>query len=235
MPILQPPKQQKTNNHAAWVFCPGCTILEDTGLRIFFKSFFSLLAFACMLLFIWVEYLSPDAQYMRDNALYVANRMYDAGILEERPDTLVYHASPLPVNMNKLLVDVEGWTMGYIKAAISAEDTTVNARAVNTNPYDTLSRLELKANMDDVQAVYDDVIYCQGVCSPNFPLNGSTASTWSMQTKKLQMAKNGCASEGQICVALFVLMMGTAMCMACSWVGVGGKKEGVFEEAAEAG
>ena len=157
----------------------------------------------------WIEYVSPDALYMRDNALYVAQRMYQIGILKNEPSAFLYKVSPLPMNMNSLFVNVEGWTTGYIKAAIVAEDSKVNQTEIDANPYDTLARLELKAYADDVQSIYDDIIYCQGVCFPEFPLDGSTASTWSMDTTKFQAAKDACISQSRVfCILLTLIIIG---------------------------
>lgn len=178
-----------------------------------------LLTFTALMvaLFLWIEYLSPDACYMRDNAMYVAQRMYLSKILKSEPSSFSYYISPLPLNMNRLLVNVEGWTTGYIKAAIASNDTNVNSAQINGNPYNTLSRLELKANMEDTQAIYNDVIYCQGVCAPDFPLNGGTASAWSMNTENFQCAKNACSSEAKILIILFLIVLCSAGVTFCEW------------------
>lgn len=186
-------------------------------LKKILKWFLLIFTILSTMLFVWIEYLSPDARYMRDNALYVAQRMYAAKILKNEPSSFSYYISPLPINMNRLLVNVEGWTTGYIKAAIAANDTNVNNTEISGNPYDTLSRLELKANMEDTQAIYEDVIYCHGVCAPEFPLDGTTASSWSMNTENFQNAKNACSSEAKIFISLFLIMVCSAGFMFCEW------------------
>lgn len=147
--------------------------------------------------FIWVEYRSPDAQYMRDNALYLENQMYNVGILKDKPSPFSYYIAPLPINMKHLLTITELWTSGYVESAIKSNNSNINATPISGNPYNALSHLELKANKDTTQTIYNDVSYCASVCAPDYPLTKSSLDIWNSNRDSYIEAIKSCRDEAQ--------------------------------------
>lgn len=146
-----------------------------------------------IIVFLWIEYLCPDARYVRDNLNYVLQRMEEAGVVHPPFPSLW---TPLPVNMNHLLSVTESWTSGYLQAAAEYED--LNAILLAQNPYDTLSRLFLYGNMSDVQALYNNIAYCSAICSPDMLLTSDILTQWSQNKTTYYAALQGCAAQAKL-------------------------------------
>ena len=165
--------------------------------------FLSVLNLVCSLsLFFWIEYFSPDARYAKDNLHYISCNFPNNNALTQSTP-IIETITPLPINLSHINSKVEIWTYSYLSIASNSNINNLNEKDFSANPYNTFSRLILTGNMEDVQAVYNNIIYCMAYCSPQFPITDASLSEWASNTKTYVMAQNACAEQ----VYLFIFLL----------------------------
>ena len=123
-----------------------------------------LLSIFSIFIFFNFSYLSADARYARDNLEYLSDQMVSKGILSEsdRINVRGIHALEYPVSRTVAeICDLsDQWTYGYMKALekTNANGTKISKTMIdNSTPYNTLAKLTLEANDEDIQTMYDVV------------------------------------------------------------------------------
>lgn len=170
--------------------------IQNLNIGLWISCIFSTIGIA---LFLWIDYFCPDARYVRDNLNYVTQQIEEAGISAPPSPSLL---APLPLNMSHLLSVTESWTSGYLQVASNYEN--LNSFLIVQNPYDTFSRLFLYGNMEDVQALYQNIAYCSAICSPEITLNKNILAQWSQDSSTYQKALQGCAGQAKLMIFLLV-------------------------------
>lgn len=170
--------------------------------------FLSVLNLICSLsLFFWIEYFSPDARYVKDNLHYISCNFPNNNELTQSTP-IIEAITPLPINLSHINSKVEIWTYSYLSIASNSNIDNLNEKDFSANPYNTFSRLILTGNMEDVQAVYNNIIYCMSYCSPQFPITDASLSEWASNTKTYNTASKACAEQ----VYLFIFLLIWNMC-----------------------
>ncbi|MCD8083857.1 MAG: hypothetical protein LUE86_10205 [Clostridiales bacterium] len=126
-------------------------------------------------------YFSADARYARDNLEYMTERMDELGI-HELVNVREIRALewPMPITVYKTAELADAWTKGYL-SGIGEEN--LEKRDGKLNPYDTLARLILVGNNEDVQVIYENIQFDAGFCNPDTPVSNEVLNEWlSMKT-----------------------------------------------------
>ena len=163
---------------------------------------------ASLSLFIWCNYGYPDARYVKDNYVYLCDRLNEVGI--ETANMHFY--DPLPVNLYRLHYYTESWTIGYLQSVVALDVKNPNAIELKSNPYDTLSRLFLEGYTNDVQDVYNDIMYCVAACSDDFVITPESFLLWQNEREVYRIkALEACSLQAQVFLALLALSIMSLM------------------------
>lgn len=135
-----------------------------------------LIAYVFLTLFTSVRYYdlwygSPDAKYTRDNFGYLISRLEELNLLDSS-DYHIYKWLGYPVVLQHLIILETKWTDSYLATVNFVENQTGKyILSGETNPYDTLSRLVLHANSENVQKLYECIQYDAVILNPNQQYN----------------------------------------------------------------
>ena len=132
-------------------------------------------------------YFSTDARYARDNLAYLSKEMETKGVASS-VDTSGFNAFkyPYPIAISLICNMADSWTVGYLKTIENnAEITGFYDMSLQTNPYDTLSRLVYSTTDPDINTAYTLVKYDTAILNPESSITRNTIVQWNSETSDL--------------------------------------------------
>ncbi len=139
--------------------------------KIFIK-YGLLITYICLLIVATIRYFSiwygsNDARYVKDNFEYLTQRM-DAIDLIDQQSVKAYPYAGYPMVLQKLAEFESSWTDSYLASVQGIKEETGKLILTgDTNPYDTLARLKLTANVKKIQTVYTSIQFDAAILNPD--------------------------------------------------------------------
>ena len=147
--------------------------------------------------FVFLQYRTADARYLRDDLEYLSERMEEQGIAE-KIKTHGIHAINHPIGKTayELYVLENAWVTGYLSGVLESQYSDAQIPELNvtfsgtydrenlSSPYDALSRLALDTYDYDIADIYGLILLDIGQLSPETEWTDTEVNLWIQYRNK---------------------------------------------------